>query len=603
MCRSALVVLLFPFLVLPTRLWGAEPSELAEKARTILQTNCFRCHGKDGTGEGGFDYMLDVRKLIERRKIVPKQPEKSRLFKRVSSTNDPMPPEDEKPRPSKEDIATLRAWIEAGAPEFPLSQVVKRPFLAEKDVYRAMYDYLFKRDREAAKYQRFFTLTHLHNNPRVGDAELRLYRAGVAKLLNSLSWRRGIVQPQAVDPHGAVLAFDLRDLDWDLNNAWLLLIGHTPDEPKESFHPGYPYALTHERYPDDRELNRLAEQVYKLAGTRVPAVRADWFLATASLPPLYHDLLKLPKRAGELEERLGLNVAVNFRRDRAARAGLDRSGVSANANRLVERHEATYGAYWKSYDFRSGDGQGNLFRFPLGPATLFTKHPFADQAFVHAGGEIIFNLPNGLQGYLLVNGKDERIDEGPADVVRDKNETAGRSTVIVNGLSCMACHKHGMIRDSVKDSVRNGAGVQGDALDKVQRLYLDQKEMDRLLLNDEELFVQSLEKVIGLHVQVGPDAKKDIRLFPEPISLLATPFLRGNVTLEEAALELGIEDPRELQLAIKNNVRLRDERGLKLWLNGGTIKRDVWQSVRGLTSTFQEAAAELQRGTPYRTGR
>jgi len=37
--------------------------------------------------------------------------------------------------------------------------------------------------------------------------------------------------------------------------------------------------------------------------------------------------------------------------------------------------------------------------------------------------------------------------------------------------------------------------------------------------------------------------------------------------------------------------------GLKPWVNGDTIKRAEWQSVRGLTSTFQEAAEELRRGT------
>jgi serine/threonine-protein kinase len=580
---------------------AAEPAELAAKARAILEANCFRCHGKDGTGEGGFDYILNVAKLIERKKVVPRDPEKSKLFRRVSSTSDPMPPEDEKPRPSKDDIGALQAWIAAGAPEFPNPALAQRPFLTDKDVYRAMYDHLFAQHKESARYTRYLTLTHLHNNPRVGEAELRLYRAGVAKLLNSLSWRRALVPLQAIDKHGAVLAFDLRDLDWDLNNAWLLLIGHTADEPKDAFHPGYPYALTHERYPEDDQLNRLAEQVYKLSGTRVPAVRADWFLATASLPPLYHDLLSLPVNARDLEAALRVNVAVNFRRDRAARAGFARSGVSANANRLVERHEGAYGAYWKSYDFRSSEGTGNLFRFPLGPASL-ARNPFPDQAFEHAGGEIIFNLPNGLQGYLLVNAKDERINEGPSDIVRDKNETAGRSTTIVNGLSCMACHKHGMIRE-LKDGVRAGAGLQGDALDKVKRLYLEQKEMDRLLLADEELFLASLDKVMGPFVRQGPDAKKDIRLFPEPISLLATPFLRGNVTLEDAALELGIADPQEFKASIKANGRLRDELGLKPWLNGDTIKRDVWQSVKGLTSTFQETAAELQRGTPYRTRR
>ena len=63
------------------------------------------------------------------------------------------------------------------------------------------------------------------------------------------------------------------------------------------------------------------------------------------------------------------------------------------------------------------EGTGNLFRFPLGPA--FADNPFPNQAFEHAGGEIIFNLPNGLQGYLLVDAKGDRIDAGPIDIVGD----------------------------------------------------------------------------------------------------------------------------------------------------------------------------------------
>ena len=127
---------------------------------------------------------------------------------------------------------------------------------------------------------------------------------------------------------------------------------------------------------------------------------------------------------GVVELCLALHSTFNFRRDRLARAGLSRSGVAVQANRLLERHEAAYGAYWKSYDFRSGAGRGNLVRFPLGPANLFQRHPFAEQAFVQDGGEIIFHLPNGLQGYMLVNGKEERINEGPADVVRDRGSLA-----------------------------------------------------------------------------------------------------------------------------------------------------------------------------------
>ena len=84
-----------------------------------------------------------------------------------------------------------------------------------------------------------------------------------------------------------------------------------------------------------------------------PFIRADWFIATASLPPLYHDILDLPKTDRELETQLEVNVAENLKNApsvRVWRAGFNNSGVSVN-NRIVERHKSRYGAYWKSYDF------------------------------------------------------------------------------------------------------------------------------------------------------------------------------------------------------------------------------------------------------------
>ena len=85
----------------------------------------------------------------------------------------------------------------------------------------------------------------------------------------------------------------------------------------------------------------------------VPFVYVDWFLANASLPPLYHDILDLPETDRELEQQLEVNVKRNIDTApgvRVWRAGFNDSGVSTN-NRVVERHTSQYGAYWKSYDF------------------------------------------------------------------------------------------------------------------------------------------------------------------------------------------------------------------------------------------------------------
>jgi hypothetical protein len=46
--------------------------------------------------------------------------------------------------------------------------------------------------------------------------------------------------------------------------------------------------------------------------------------------------------------------------------------------------------------------------------------------------------------------------------------------------------------------------------------------------------------------------------------------------------------------------RMRYPCGLRPLAKGDTLERDYWESDKGLTSVFQEAARVLRRGTPYR---
>src|SRR5947199_9326382 len=93
-----------------------DKAALAKKAEQILKTNCYRCHGQDGAAEGRFNYILNVPTLISRARVIPGDGAKSKLYTIIEKER--MPPEDEKPRPSAADLATLKAWIDAGAPDF-----------------------------------------------------------------------------------------------------------------------------------------------------------------------------------------------------------------------------------------------------------------------------------------------------------------------------------------------------------------------------------------------------------------------------------------------------------------------------------------------------
>jgi mono/diheme cytochrome c family protein len=567
--------------------------KLAEQAFAVLKTYCHRCHGVSfrAPGLNVLDHagLVAARSKDEPRYVEPGKPEASLLWQRAGIDGD-MPPLGVKPdaRPTAADKKILRDWIAAGAP--PLTDTEQpRPALAADHVLTAVSRHLDGLEEPAhRKYQRYFTLANLYNNPTVKEYDLRLARAALSKLLNSLSWQPRLVVPQAIDAEQTVLNVDLRALGWDAG-SWQKLLRV------------YPYGLSCSDNAPAR-LRQSEADVRRVTATSLPYLRADWFVVTASRgdgAELYHALLDLPGTAGELERRL-LNTNPKdttdpLRRDflegRLRRAGFAESNVSSQ-NRLVDRHDSPHGAYWKSYDFKSSLGRGNLFLNPLGPA--FPGHPFAEQAFEQAGGEVIFNLPNGLQGYLLVDAKGNRIATAPVEIVSDEQKASG-TPAVVNGLSCMTCHKHGMIR--FRDTVRDALTVDGDARRKVQQLFPSKKDMDELLARDEERFLAALDGATGPFLRVGADKGKAVRDFPEPIAAVAHAYTRP-LGVNEVAAELGLE-PGPLAVLVKGNARLRSDLGLGTLARGGTIQREGWAALSNGLSLFQKTALELDLGTPH----
>ena len=282
----------------------------------------------------------------------------------------------------------------------------------------------------------------------------------------------------------------------------------------------------------------------------IPSVHVDWFVAQASLPPLYHDLLSLPLTDRELETRLEVDVIRNLLNApgvRVWRAGTNNSGVSNN-NRVIERHISRYGAYWKSYDFAGSVGTQNIFTHPLN--------------FTHDGGEVVFNLPNGLQGYYLANASGFRLDAAPINIV---SNPAASDPTVRNGLSCLGCHTEGMktFEDQVRSVIESNATP---AYDKAQalRLYVEQSEMDARLGEDMDRYRGALTKTGG--------AVDDI----EPISRFHEVF-QGTVGASYAAAVVGLETEAFLQ-KIRENIGLQNIGLLVLDSANGSMKRDAWTS-------------------------
>src|SRR5262249_708606 len=90
-------------------------SRLAQEVKAVFRTHCYRCHGENGAAEGGFNFILDRDRLVARRKVIPGDAERSRVSQRGQQGE--RRPEEEKPRPGPKEVAFLKRWIEAGAPD------------------------------------------------------------------------------------------------------------------------------------------------------------------------------------------------------------------------------------------------------------------------------------------------------------------------------------------------------------------------------------------------------------------------------------------------------------------------------------------------------
>ena len=574
-------------------LWGgvgagavcAQDARIAEQGHAFLKTYCYDCHGGPNDQGTRLTNVLDPKVLLATPANPKKLPfvtvgdlAKSDVWQRAGKAPFRMPPDDAERQPSADERKILEKWIVAGA-TFPRAAGRVPAFIDDAGTLNAIRGHL--RDANKVKpadrpFQRYLTLRHLHNNPAIPDEQIRIHRAAVSKLLNSLSWQAEIALPRAIDePAQVILNFDLRAYGWD-SRDW------------NEIERAYPYGVQHS---EDDALSEVEAEIAKLTGTRLPVIRGDWLVASASRPPLYDRLLRVPANLGELEAKLGVSLEKNFDEGTLQRGGLITSGVSRH-NRLVERHRTPFGAYWRSYDFKTSAGRGNLLLFPLGPR--FHGNPFDEQAFEQAGGEVVFHLPNGLQGYMLADAKDNRLDApAPVGIVSDLSQTSG-TPEIVNGLSCLACHSSGM--KAFRDEIRGHPAVFAGAKRKVEQLHPAPDEMDKLLARDEDRFLRALDTAIGEFLRSGELAKADIRelvrRINEPIGEVAKLYNR-DLTPEAVAAELGLPGVEALRATIKGNPKLH-ELGLGPLLDSHALKRELWEDDPEL-SLFHRVATELGR--------
>ena len=530
------------------------PSETVErKALAILTTKCSSCHGLT-PGLGNINFITDRARLVSSGLVIPNNSAGSPLYLAVASGRMPLgAPLD------AASIEVLKTWIDQGAKAFdapeptPLPTPTSRPgetpqptppstptpasVVNAETLNQAVAAAIADIQEVAAadrRFIRYVSMTHLTSVPELA-ASKGLFMKGVTKAIHSVTFRSQVAIPRTIDAAGVVMRIDLRSYDIS-PNEWDQLIANA-----------HPYQRQFERATGFSQLRTLV-------GVSRPIVRGDWFITRITEGRAYKELLGIDDDIRDFERRFGVDADENIDRGRVARMGVFDSGVSFS-NRVIERHEGRFGAYWKSYDFAQSDGTSNIFRNPFGPV----EGQRGNQEFVHAGGEMIFTLPNGLQAFVLTDAAGNYLEEAPREIVQDPTRVDG---TVTNGTSCFTCHTVGWI--PITDEIRDFAGrnlniFSSTELQLVNRLYKSSDEGNRI-------FQQDIAAYVAAMARLGIEAPG-----PEPVSMATLQYFEdldlaavaSELETTEAVLSARIRADSELRrlIGVLNNAPNRQGRG------------------------------------------
>jgi hypothetical protein len=287
-----------------------------------------------------------------------------------------------------------------------------------------------------------------------------------------------------------------------------------------------------------------------------PIFEVRWLIYNGLVEPRYHELLGLDdteasaKKLAAVDEKLSDKVGSKLR-------GAVLFSEVAHHNRLLERtpsqHRSGRGSYWESYDFKTSVDLQDVLKDTL------NDKPDAK--------EVIFTLPNGLNGYFVVDGNGKRLDKADGDVANNKRSKF-RDTQVRAAYHCMACHfaDRGYIPvdDEVRALSKKTITLVVDAYDKsrskaersrsekIRRLYLEDDINDLLALDQLVLDVALRKVTTGLKTDEAgkliADTIYEYTELPVNIATLARELGYSSEAVEKA-VRVGGVDPVFVSIA------------------------------------------------------
>lgn len=534
-----------------------EVDEIFKKPRPTK--SCATCHNPASTeGSSKFSDILNRDELIAKKIIDLENPEKSKIH--IQLLDDSMPLEGDKLSQAEKD--KVLAWIKATPEKEKETDDVG--FISENDKLLCILKDLRTLPQDDRPYIRYFSLNHLYNSKRFG--EMSEARVGLDRLLNSLTLKDRLKLSQQVDGVGTLMRIDLRDYNFD-SHTWDLVLNKNP----------YGVILN----------SNSAREAYQMVKTNIPEVRADWFTFAASKPPLYSDILGLPKNnepdAVRKFEAL-VNAVPDLHRfpEENFSVGVRVSGVSNN-NRFFNRvptvdprnPNRANGYLYASSDFATSEARQNIFEHPID----FEKN----------GGEFIASIPKrndkgermNAQVYLLANAKDQNLDEVPSSLNIVSHKRRPRNSFnVINGQSCFDCHD------------KDAPGIINPKANPLAD-HVNSHFNEFLNLGRDTKFAKELLKNFKTQTQIDPIYEKDRNLYKKfqeetggiPGAIFSTAaHFEDDLDEARVAAELG-----QTLEAFRNHVASNPELNRKLAFSStGVLPRNVFQkefkNIAGLLS-------------------
>jgi cytochrome c553 len=480
--------------------------------------------------------------------------------------------------------AAVKSWaaaVQSSLPEVPRS-VPENTKVSEDDVKQWIASDKAKLAAADAPYTVYVSLHEMHNAGVAAD-RLNMARAALSKALNSTArWAPKIVNPVDINGKGMVYRFDTRSY-WGYNKGVKALIfGGSDDDiffgdQKQVLSHHFNYTRTVSEDPNFAKMvwarvQRGSDEAPHQSGKAVnnKGFKSDYvelsqLVYTLSRPDVYNAIMAIPCYAEEFEDELGLErtQGIDSYQYVTVETGITFTATPGpgGGRQMFRGKIGSNGYYWKSFDMFTGSGQvfpgfdhpipkfvllaggDDNKKFSLlatlaqpqgsAPAGCDIKGSFCTH-YTGTGGiqqhasETFWTLPNGLMGFAIFGGLNQRRTDAFTIIVNDPRRARSaannggnpRSELRLNNpASCMGCHEEAMKRENndLRDKLDDGslkASWTSDksVVDHVRKLYPETKALRKVIEDDHKSFLDAM-----LKIREGMMLGEDKNLYVEPI--------------------------------------------------------------------------------------